>query len=134
MKVGKLPLMVETWEDIPYLQKTPDDQAKRHAIEMSGADDAIAGEVREIIAMDNFAKNYEVYTTAKIRGGHGGGDIRMQRRMFVDTNDNPHHVMAGTREGAMSILIGIAARKSIQQKRPVKISELTDLAPMANRF
>ncbi|MGK2862230.1 MAG: Gfo/Idh/MocA family protein [Chitinophagaceae bacterium] len=125
---------METWEDIPYLQKTPDDQSKRHAIEMSNADDAIAGEVREIIAMDNFAKNYEVYTTAKISGGHGGGDVRMQRRMFVDTNDNPHHVMAGTREGAMSILIGIAARKSIELKRPVKISELTDLVPMANRF
>ena len=125
---------IETWEDIPYLQKTPEDQAKRHAIEMSNADDAIAGEVREILAMDNFGKGFEVYTTPKIRGGHGGGDIRMQRRMFVDTNDNPHHVMAGTREGAMSILIGIAARKSIQQKRPVKISELTDLVPMANRF
>lgn len=125
---------IETWEDIPYLQKTPEDQAKRHAIEMSNADDAIAGEIREIIAMDNFAKNYEVYTTPKIRGGHGGGDVRMQRRMFVDTNDNPHHVMAGTREGAMSILIGIAARKSIKEKRPVKISELTDLVPMANRF
>ncbi|MBL7742018.1 MAG: Gfo/Idh/MocA family oxidoreductase [Chitinophagaceae bacterium] len=125
---------IETWEDIPYLQKTPEDQAKRHAIEMSNADDAIAGEVREIIAMDNFAKNYEVYTTPKIRGGHGGGDVRMQRRMFVDTNDNPHHVMAGTREGAMSILIGIAARKSIKEKRPVKIAELTDLVPMANRF
>jgi predicted dehydrogenase len=125
---------LETWEDIPYMQKTQDDQAKRHAIEMSNADDAIAGEVREIIAMDNFAKNYEVYTTPKIRGGHGGGDIRMQRRMFVDINDNPHHVMAGTREGAMSVLIGVAARKSIALKRPVKISELTDLKPMANRF
>lgn len=125
---------METWEDIPYLQKTPEDQAKRHAIEMSNADDAIAGEVREIMVMDNFAKNYEVYTTPKIRGGHGGGDVRMQRRMFVDTNDNPHHVMAGTREGAMSILIGIAARKSIQLKRPVKIAELTDLEPMADRF
>ena len=125
---------IETWEDIPYLQKTPDDQAKRHAIEMSNADDAIAGEVREIIAMDNFARNYEIYTTPKIRGGHGGGDVRMQRRMFVDKKDNPHHVMAGTREGAMSILIGIAARKSIKEKRPVKISELTDLVPMANRF
>jgi predicted dehydrogenase len=125
---------LETWEDIPYLQKTPEDQAKRHAIEMSNADDAIAGEVREIMVMDNFAKNYEVYTTPKIRGGHGGGDVRMQRRMFVDTNDNPHHVMAGTREGAMSILIGIAARKSIQLKRPVKISELTDLEPMVDRF
>ena len=125
---------IETWEDIPYLQKTPDDQSKRHAIEMSNADDAIPGEVREIIAMDNFAKNYEVYTTPKIKGGHGGGDVRMQRRIFSDTSDNPHNVMAGTREGAMSILIGIAARKSIQLQRPVKISELTDLVPMAKRF
>lgn len=125
---------IETWEDIPYLQKTADDQANRHAMEMSNADDAIPGEFREIMVMDNFEKNYEIFTTPKIKGGHGGGDIRMQRRMFVDKTDNPHHVMAGTREGAMSILIGIAARKSIELKRPVKITELTDLVPMANRF
>lgn len=125
---------LETWEDIPYLQKTPDDQAKRHAVEMSNTDDAIPGEVREILAFDNFKKSFEVYTTPKIKGGHGGGDIRMQKRMFTHTGDNPQHVMAGTREGAMSILIGIAARKSIQLKRPVRISELTDLVPMAVRF
>jgi predicted dehydrogenase len=125
---------IETWEDIPYLQKTMYDQANRHAIEMSNADDAIPGEFREILVMDNFQKNYEIFTTPKIKGGHGGGDIRMQRRIFVDKTDNPHHVMAGTREGAMSILIGIAARKSIQLKRPVKINELTDLVPMTKRF
>ena len=125
---------IETWEDIPYLQKTPDDQAKRHAVEMSSADDAVKGDVREILVMDNFQKEYEIFTTPKIAGGHGGGDIRMQRRMFIDTNDNPHHIMAGTRDGAMSILIGIAARKSIKEKRPVKIRELTDLVPKANRF
>lgn len=125
---------LETWEDIPYMQRSVDDQANRHAVEMSNADDAVPNEFRDIVVMDNFAKNYEIYTTPKIKGGHGGGDIRMHRRMFVDTNDNPHHVMAGTREGAMSILIGIAARKSIQLKRPVKISELTDLKPMAKRF
>ena len=125
---------LETWEDIPYLQKTPDDQAKRHAVEMSDADDAIKGEVQEIMVMDNFAKDYEVYTTAKIKGGHGGGDIRMLRRIFVDPTDNPHHVLAGTREGAMSILIGIAARKSIAEGRPVKITELTDLVPKAQTF
>jgi hypothetical protein len=124
---------IETWEDIPYLQKTKVDEEKRHAIEMSNADDAIAGEAHEILAWDNFGKDFEIYTTPKIRGGHGGGDIRMQKRMFVDPNDNPHHVMAGTRDGAMSILIGIAARKSIALKRPVKISELTDLVPKANR-
>lgn len=125
---------VETWEDIPYLQKVPEDQSKKHAIEMSQADDGVAGEVREIMVMDNFAENYEIFTTPKIHGGHGGGDIRMQRRIFTDINDNPYNVMAGTREGAMSILIGIAARKSIEQKRPIKISELTDLVPMAERF
>lgn len=124
---------METWEDIPYLQKAADDQANRHAVEMANSDDAVAGEFREIMVMDNFKANYEIYTTPKIRGGHGGGDIRMQRRMFVDTNDNPHHVMAGTRDGAMSILIGIAARKSIALKRPVKISELSDLAPMVKK-
>jgi predicted dehydrogenase len=125
---------LETWEDIPYLQKLPEDQSKKHAIEMSQADDAVAGEVREIMVMDNFAKDYEIFTTPKIRGGHGGGDIRMQRRIFADKNDNPYNVMAGTRDGAMSILIGIAARKSIELKRPVKITELTDLVPMVNRF
>lgn len=118
---------LESWEDIPYLQKAPDDQANRHAVEMSNAADAITGEFREIMVMDNFQKNYEIYTTPKIKGGHGGGDIRMHRRIFTDKTDNPHQVMAGTREGAMSILIGIAARKSIELKRPVKISELTDL-------
>ncbi|MBP6286696.1 MAG: Gfo/Idh/MocA family oxidoreductase [Ferruginibacter sp.] len=125
---------IETWEDIPYLQKLTDDQASRHAMEMSNADDAIAGEFREIMVMDNFEKNYEIFTTPKIKGGHGGGDQRMQRRIFVDPTDDPHHVMAGTRDGAMSVLIGIAARESIRQKRPVKISELTDLVPMANRY
>ncbi len=125
---------METWEDIPYLQKTADDQANRHAVEMTNSDDAVAGEFREIMVMDNFAREYEIFTTPKIKGGHGGGDIRMHRRMFVETNDNPHHVMAGTRDGAMSILIGIAARKSIALKRPVKISELVDLTPMANRY
>lgn len=125
---------IETWEDIPYLQKINTDQAKRHATEMSNADAAIEGEANEIFVMDNFKKDFEIITVPKILGGHGGGDSRMQRRIFTDTNDNPHHVMAGTRDGAMSILIGIAARKSIKEKRPVKITELTDLVPKAKRF
>ncbi len=125
---------IETWEDIPYLEKTQDDQAQKHAMEMSNADDAIPNTFREILVMDNFKKGYEIFTTPKIRGGHGGGDIRMQRRIFVDKNDNPNNVMAGTRDGAMSILIGIAARKSIALKRPVKIKELTDLVPKAKKF
>ena len=125
---------IETWEDIPYLQKMQDDQAKRHEVEMSQGEKQVGNDVREIMVMDNFNRDYEIFTTPKIAAGHGGGDVRMQRRMFIDTNDNPHHIMAGTRDGAMSILIGIAARKSIKERRPVKIAELTDLVPMANRY
>ena len=125
---------IETWEDIPYLQKINTDQAKRHSTEMSNSDDAIEGDANEIFVMDNFKKDFDIYNIPRIRGGHGGGDIRMLRRIFTDTNDNPQNVMAGTREGAMSILIGVAARKSIKEKRPVKISELTDLIPKAKSF
>lgn len=125
---------VESWEDIPYLEKAATDQEGRHAKEMSDDNKAKANDFRQIMVMDNFSKDYEMINVPKVAGGHGGGDQEMQRRIFRDKQDNPYNVMAGTRDGAMSTLIGIAARKSIQLKRPVKISELTDLVPMANRF
>ena len=34
------------------------------------------------------------------------------------------------RDGAMSVLIGIAARKSIDEGRPVRIADLTSLDPV----
>jgi hypothetical protein len=37
--------------------------------------------------------------------------------------------LAGSRDGAMLALLGIAARKSILESRVVRISELTDLNP-----
>jgi hypothetical protein len=46
---------------------------------------------------------------------------------------DPYKHAAGLRDGAMSILIGIAARKSIDSGRPVKIEELTDLKPGRER-
>ena len=125
---------VETWEDIPYLEKIATDQANRHATEMSNDNKAAKNDFRQIMVMDNFSRDYEMINVPKVAGGHGGGDQVMQRRIFIDKNDNPHHIMADTRDGAMSILIGIAARKSIKEKRPVKISELTDLVSKADRF
>ncbi len=67
-------------------------------------------------------------------GGHGGGDAKLLERLFVspDAPDPLNHA-AGTRDGAMSILIGIAARKSIDTGKPVKIADLTDLVPQAIR-
>ena len=67
-------------------------------------------------------------------GGHGGGDTRLKDKIFKNpTMEDPYRQSAGTREGAMSILVGIAARNSIEQKKPVKIGDLTSLKPQAVR-
>ena len=84
--------------------------------------------------MDNFARKHESVKVPKFKGGHGGGDKRMHDMIFRDQNmADPFGLKAGTRDGAMSCLIGIAARKSIEQNRKVSIAELTDLKPLAVR-
>lgn len=124
---------MESWQDIPYQDENELNQEQRHALEMSQDKDAVPGKFREIMLMDNFAKEHEIIKVPQYPGGHGGGDKRMHNRLFRNPSDNPYKILAGTRDGAMSILIGVAARKSIQLKRPVKITELTDLVPTANR-
>ena len=124
---------IETWQDIPYLEQSEVNQEQRHAVEMSQNKNVTPGKFREIFLMDNFSKKHEVIKVPQYTGGHGGGDDLMHDRIFRNPKNNPHHILAGTRDGAMSLLIGVAARKSIAQKRPVKISELTDLVPKAER-
>jgi predicted dehydrogenase len=124
---------LETWQDIPYQQQSAVDQAERHAKEMEQNKNEKPTDFEEIMVMDNFSKKHEIVQVPKFKGGHGGGDNLLHERIFRTPNDNPHKIMAGTRDGAMSCLIGIAARKSIEQHRPIKISELTDIVPKANR-
>jgi hypothetical protein len=68
------------------------------------------------------------------RAGHGGGDARLQDKIFrnPDMADPLKHA-AGSRDGAMSVLIGVAARKSIDEKRIIRIEELTTLKPHPTR-
>jgi predicted dehydrogenase len=124
---------IDTWEDIPF-QKADVDQANRHAAEMTQVKNEKPESYDEIIVMDNFAKKFENIQVPKYKGGHGGGDSRMHDLIFRNPDKkNPLSIMAGTRDGAMSSLIGIAARKSIEEKRLVKISELVDIVPQVKR-
>lgn len=67
-------------------------------------------------------------------GGHWGGDPILTDQLFKDPNKpDPLGQQAGIRDGAMSILVGIAARKSIVSGLPVNIKGLTDLVPQAKR-
>jgi predicted dehydrogenase len=67
-------------------------------------------------------------------GGHWGGDPLLMDKLFKDPDmADPLYQSAGTRDGVMSVLAGIAARKSAASGRPVKIAGLTSLNPHAKR-
>ncbi len=68
----------------------------------------------------------EIITVKHGGGGHGGGDTRLRDMVFTPGMPDPFNQAAGSRDGALAILPGIAARKSIDENRLVKISELID--------
>ncbi|PSL04860.1 Gfo/Idh/MocA family oxidoreductase [Cecembia rubra] len=70
--------------------------------------------------------NTEIIIIPHGGGGHGGGDTRLKDKLFKDPSmADPYRQSAGTRDGAMSILVGIAARKSIESGKPIKVADLT---------
>ena len=128
-KEGRL----ESWEDIPWRREEKINQARLHATEMNQEN---GGDTRydEIFLMKNFDRDYQMIKVEASKGGHGGGDQRLQDKIFRDPNmPDPYKHSAGTRDGAMACLIGIAARKSIEEHRPVKIDELTTIQPHPTR-
>ena len=124
---------IEAWLDIPWMENVNVSQAELHAQEM----DQNLKEDRQtkpIILHKNW-NNYETIEVSTERGGHGGGDSRLQDKLLRNPDDpDPMQHTAGLRDGAMSILIGVAARKSIESGHPVRISELTDLEPRKRRI
>ena len=83
----------------------------------------------EIQLTTNFGKR-EIFKISNKEGGHGGGDSRMKDKIFLAEQQDPYRQSAGTRDGAMSLLTGTAARKSIYSGLPVQIASLTDIVPM----
>ncbi|RNL95076.1 gfo/Idh/MocA family oxidoreductase [Sinomicrobium pectinilyticum] len=123
---------LEAWLDIPYQKGETVDQSEMHAREMdqSGEED----KDQEPIIVHRLWKDFDTVRVAMERGGHGGGDMRLQDKMFKNPDmPDPYGRAAGLRDGVMSVLIGIAARKSIETGQPVKIRELTDLEPRTKR-
>ena len=74
----------------------------------------------------NFGRR-EKLEIPQVKGGHGGGDDRMRDLIFRGTDAPDHMRLPDSRAGALSCLTGIAARKSIDERRTVRIAEL--LAP-----
>jgi len=81
----------------------------------------------EIRLTRNF-EGSEVIPSIKGGEGHGGADPRLKDLIFLQTPMPTHMKLPGSRAGAMSCLTGIAARKSIDEKRAVKIGDLVKFA------
>ena len=74
----------------------------------------------------NFSKS-EVLVLPYAEGGHFGADPRLMEMIFNHDKPDPLKQRAGARAGAMSLLTGVAAVRSVETGRPVKISELIRL-------
>ncbi|MEA4889806.1 MAG: Gfo/Idh/MocA family oxidoreductase [Clostridiaceae bacterium] len=68
--------------------------------------------------------NITDYNMTKSSGGHGGGDERLRRMLFLEHVPDPLGHGAGSEDGAYSILIGAAANLSIREERIVDIEGL----------
>lgn len=125
---------IDSWQDIPWRREEKVNQAELHAQEMSQKEEKEFSDYDEVMVMDNFS-DYEKIRIPRGGGGHGGGDRRLQDKIFRNPGmADPYQHAAGSRDGAMSVLIGIAARKSIEENRLVRIEELTDLKPAVRRI
>jgi predicted dehydrogenase len=65
--------------------------------------------------------------------GHSGGDKLLMDQIFIPGSEDPYKSSAGIRDGALSCLVGIAARKSVASGQPVKIEGLTSIVPQVQK-
>ncbi|MBE6929044.1 MAG: Gfo/Idh/MocA family oxidoreductase [Clostridia bacterium] len=68
--------------------------------------------------------NVTDYAITKATGGHGGGDTRLRKMLFLENQPDPMHHAAGSADGAYSIIVGAAANISIAEGRVVDVEEL----------
>lgn len=124
---------IEAFLDIPYLNSENLSQEALHAAEMKQNEDE--AESTKAIILHKLWNKQETVKVPYKRGGHGGGDVRLHDQIFKpQKKEDIHKHIAGTRDGAMSVLIGIAARNSIESGQPVRIGSLTNLKPRAKRI
>ncbi|MGH9903316.1 MAG: Gfo/Idh/MocA family protein, partial [Pyrinomonadaceae bacterium] len=83
-------------------------------------------EETEMYLTKSFGRREKI-AVPKGEGGHGGGDDRLRDLIFRKTQAPAHMWLPDSRAGAMSCLTGIAARKSVEQGRPVRIADLVRL-------
>ncbi|MBE6644759.1 MAG: Gfo/Idh/MocA family oxidoreductase [Ruminococcaceae bacterium] len=94
----------------------------------AGGDSANEGVVKgkKITVYPMFGEPYNV-PIEEAAGGHGGGDAVLLNDLFGIPVEDPYKRAASHIDGAMSILTGIAANKSIASGMPVDVMNLVQI-------
>ena len=82
----------------------------------------------------HWSEPYEVPVETVNEGGHGGGDDRLLRDIFVGDDEDALGRAASHIEGGYSILTGIAANESMRKNVPIRIKDLIRDYPVLNRI
>jgi predicted dehydrogenase len=83
-----------------------------------------AGTDTEMYLIHNFGKRERIEPKGSNAGGHGGGDTRLRDLIFRRADAPAHMRLPNSRAGATACLTGIAACRSIDEKRPIQIADL----------
>jgi predicted dehydrogenase len=85
------------------------------------------GDQMTVTVTKNFSKDPPHVERPGSSAEHGGGDERLRDLVFRGVEMPAHLALPTSRAGALSCLTGIAARKSIEQNRAIKITDLVRL-------
>ena len=78
----------------------------------------------EIVFQPHWGKPQVIEYSCESLAGHGGGDAKLLKNLFVGVDEDPLGLAADFHDGAKSILTGIGANISMKTGLPVKVQEL----------
>jgi myo-inositol 2-dehydrogenase/D-chiro-inositol 1-dehydrogenase len=92
----------------------------------------VFGSAGMALAENNFPNNHRLYTQTGISGDlplhffleRYQESYRREMQLFIEALTEEKQIPAGAQDGLMSIATGLAAKKSAELNRPVKISEI----------
>ena len=94
---------------------------------VGGSSDQHVSEPATILLRPHWGTPIVVDVPQSSLGGHGGGDERLLKDLFVGAGDDPLGRTASEVDGSVSILTGIAANRSMETGMPVEIESLVKL-------
>lgn len=109
------------------------DENDPNRVDIREKEDFKIKESARILVRPHWGEPYEEPIAANDEGGHGGGDDRLLKDIFVGVDEDPLGCAADHIEGALSILTGIAANESMKKSSPIIIGEMIHPYPNLER-